>query len=471
MDKSLEIIEWPLSRPPFSVQEEAIKRVGQKRGYLWALEQGLGKTDVTLADFWTRFDAGLNKSFIIVCPNSLKLNWLREMRLHQYPFDVEVWPNVKNFEAKSGQGLIINYEATRGKGFAFLDNLIDDKDVYIAFDESTALMTPKSQQHINGVWLADKCSTIRCLAGRPNPNGPHDFWGQLRAIRANIGTFWQFRGAYTSRGGYKGKQVIGIKNESRLVERLAPYVFSAKKADWAKDLPPKMPPQQQHVELGPEQQEAYMSMAKHLYADIEAGRIKVNQRVNSIQKLQQISAGFMIDGMGESHRLVPNLKNPKIQLLKDITENLQTKVLIFGFYQESMKILTECFPDAARLLGNKWMSPEEVEREKQRFNEDDDVKFALIQQSAHKWGHTLLGTEARPCDTSIFFENVYSLLTRSQCEDRNHRWGATAGRIWYHDLIASPIDLHAVERLATKEQLSDGLIYTLKEFVNESQSR
>ena len=55
----------------------------------------------------------------------------------------------------------------------------------------------------------------------------------------------------------------------------------------------------------------------------------------------------------------------------------------------------------------------------------------LLQAEAGKYGHTLVGTPDDPCATMIFFENSYSLDTRSQLEDRIHRMGAVAESCLY----------------------------------------
>ena len=65
----------------------------------------------------------------------------------------------------------------------------------------------------------------------------------------------------------------------------------------------------------------------------------------------------------------------------------------------------------------------------------------LLQADAGKYGHTLVGTPDDPCGTMLFFENTYSLDTRSQIEDRIHRMGAVAESCLYVDLSGSDLDV------------------------------
>ena len=67
-------------------------------------------------------------------------------------------------------------------------------------------------------------------------------------------------------------------------------------------------------------------------------------------------------------------------------------------------------------------------------------RIMLLQAEAGKYGHTLIGTPDDPCCTMIFFENSYSLDTRSQIEDRIHRMGATGESCLYVDLSGSEYD-------------------------------
>jgi len=93
-----------------------------------------------------------------------------------------------------------------------------------------------------------------------------------------------------------------------------------------------------------------------------------------------------------------------------------------------------------------------AQAEKQRF-EDPDCRVILLQADAGKYGHTLVGTEDDPCGTMLFFENTYSLDTRSQIEDRIHRMGTVAESCLYVDLSGSDIDERIARALQRKEAM------------------
>jgi hypothetical protein len=76
----------------------------------------------------------------------------------------------------------------------------------------------------------------------------------------------------------------------------------------------------------------------------------------------------------------------------------------------------------------------------------------------------LLGGEAARdhCSTMIFFENSYSLDTRTQVEDRIHRRGQRGENVLYIDLAGTELDRRVVRALQKKEDLYEAVFSKLK---------
>ena len=87
------------------------------------------------------------------------------------------------------------------------------------------------------------------------------------------------------------------------------------------------------------------------------------------------------------------------------------------------------------------------------FNNNNTVRYLIAQTSTAKEGLTLLGLETNPCHTTIFVENTYSLINRTQAEDRNHRHGQVADQVSYYDLVGSKIESRIIKALQTKKDL------------------
>jgi hypothetical protein len=110
------------------------------------------------------------------------------------------------------------------------------------------------------------------------------------------------------------------------------------------------------------------------------------------------------------------------------------------------------------------MKTHEIEEQKNAFQADPSCRVILLQAAAGKYGHTLLGGSDRDdhCSTTIFFENSYSLDTRSQLEDRSHRHGQTANSVLYLDLYATSMDKKVVKALQRKQSIFEAIFKHIK---------
>ncbi len=471
-DMAIDKVTWPLKSSPFGVQAYALFRSGStgsntrhKNGYCFYLEQGLGKTKTTLADFANMYNQGVYNCMVVVTVNSMKLTWKAEMEEEDYPFDIHVWPKIKEFPRKhDGQIIIMNYEALFRRGGDLLFSWMRRGRAYLAFDESTALMNHNSSQSKAGVRLAAMAPGVRMLAGKPNPNGPHNLWPQLKAVGAPVGLFAAFKNRFCIEGGYQGRDIVGQKNVEQLTEILLPRAIFADKTTWAPTLPEKVYAKL-HCDMSDEQKKAYRTMARDLYAEVSGGVVEIDRTLHRSMKLQQISSGFLYDEDRNVHRIGKG-EPAKLTLVKDFLSGASGKTLIFAHYDATLKLLLEAFPDAPFALSKSQMTDEELERNKARFNSDDCMQPFIASSSVLKFGHTLIGTPTNPCRSVLFVENTYSLLTRAQAEDRSHRWGATADAITYYDVVCSTIDKIMIDALRRREELSTALLEALRSDVD-----
>lgn len=475
-DMAIDTVPWPLKSKPFGVQAYALQRAGSPspshdtrplRGFGFYLEQGLGKTKTTLADFWNIYSIGKADCLVVVTVNSMKATWKREMEDENYPFDIHVWPDLKRLPSKTkGQVVIINYEALFRRGGSMLFDWMRRGNPYLAFDESTALMNHASRQSKAGVNLSTIAIFTRMLAGKPNPMGPQNLWAQLKALGAPCGNFFAFRNTFCVMGGYQARKVTGQKNIERLVTLMKPRTFFADKLTWAPTLPDKKNAELV-CEMSGAQKRAYKTMADELYAEVDRGEVvEIDHTLHKSMKLQQIASGFLYGENRKVHKIGKGV-SAKLELVQDFIANATGKTIIFAHFEPTVRMLMEAFPDAPYALSKQKMSDAELEANKARFNSDDCDQPFIASSSVLKFGHTLIGTPTNPCQSVIFYENTYSLLTRSQAEDRPHRWGASADIITYYDLICSPVDKDMVRALRNRENLAQALLRSLRGFVDD----
>jgi hypothetical protein len=360
----------------------------------------------------------------------------------------------------------MNYEAARtDKGREALEEFMR-WDTYLALDESVKLKsrTAKQTQAIVGKehklypkrGIESYAKVVRILSGKPMSQGPHDLWAQLKAIRAtgDISYFgWQAR--FCQMGGWENRQVVGTLNEDLLQQILAPVSFQAKKKDWLQGLPEKTYTTRRH-QLGPHLQRHYQEMEEDFLTYLQTEeRVSAEVAVAKWEKCSQIQCGFIIDEEGDPIEIVPPHQNPRLQLLQELVDDeVVSKAVVVYRHRWVGQLLTSWLklPDGyAWIRGG--MDPDEIAAEKKHF--DGRARIMFLQAEAGKYGHTLIGTPEAPCATMIFFENSYSLDTRSQLEDRIHRMGATSESCLYVDLAGSEVDARIARALQRKQHMFD----------------
>ena len=459
------------------VQIAALDFARGKRGVGFFIEQGCGKTLIALAEFDFNRHRGLADRMIVVCPNTFKQGWVDETEKHGFQLAEHVFRSSKKVDAgiflarqhNLPPVLIVNYEAIRMPPvLAALCKWASAGRTYLAIDESIQIKGHRSAQTRAIHKLAPLCSWVRLLTGRPQTQGPHDLWGQLRAIGLLEGrNFFAFRGAFCVMGGWQMKEVVKAKNEHALADLMAPWVFQAKKKDWLPDLPRKDATIRDYT-MSTEQLRQYKSMEEEFLLWVENAYVTVDVAIAKYEKLAQIQTGFIYDETGQVHELVRPSENPRVNLLKQLLEDeVEGKVCVVYRHRPVYEMLLRALADYDCAWIRGAMKPDEVEEQKARFNTDPNCRVILLQAEASKYGHTLLGGPGDDdrCRTMIFFENSYSADTRDQVEDRIHRRGQTGEYVSYIDLSGSDLDRRIVKALQRKDKLYQSVFSNLKEAV------
>jgi SNF2 family DNA or RNA helicase len=457
------------------VQIAALDFARDKRGVGWFLEQGLGKTLCALAEFSWCHQMDEADRMVVVCPNTFKQGWVDEAEKHGFRFNLHVFRSSKKqaaavFLARKHHAqpptLIINYEALRmPEVLKAVAAWAGQGKTYFVIDESIQIKSNKSAQTKAVLKLTPLCTFVRILTGRPQTQGPHDLWGQLRAIGLfEFTNYYAFRGQFCVMGGWQNKEVIRAKNETQLAALMAPAVFQAKKKDWLPELPRKDSTIRDYA-MSDEQLRQYQSMEEQFLLYIENNVVTVDVAIAKYEKLAQIQTGFIYDERGCIHELVRPPENPRLNLLLDLLEEEVAGKCCVVYRHKAVFDLLYLYgglDSPAYIKGG--MKPDDVEKQKTRFNTDPDCRVILLQAEASKYGHTLLGGPGPDdlCRTMIFFENSYSADTRDQIEDRIHRRGQTGESVLYIDLSGSDLDRRIVKALQRKDALYRSVFKNLR---------
>lgn len=246
-------------------QIEGIRHLARRKSFLLADDMGLGKSLQALTVFAIDVYRGWVSTCLVVCPVTLKGNWADEIeKFTRMPSvtlegdEVERNKQILQFMAIQGPKiLIVNYEQVIAHRAA-LDAL--NFDVAI-FDEAHFLKNPTAKRTEACLDVYSRRSFM--LTGTPMLNHVNELWCILHRIDPRrFGNYYSFVNRYCVFGGYKGKQIIGVKNEAELTEILNSYMLRRLKKD-VLDLP-EVQITERRVNLSPEQQVLYDQVVENM---------------------------------------------------------------------------------------------------------------------------------------------------------------------------------------------------------------
>lgn len=242
----------------YSHQVDGVRELAKRKSFLLADDMGLGKSLQAITIFGVDLIRGWATTCIIICPVTLKSNWYDEFnKFTRIPVTVLDGTPVKRnkqlneFAATDGpRVLIVNYEQvanhqTQLQAMNF--------DVGI-FDEAHYLKNPKAKRTKSCMGL--KFNRTFLLTGTPMLNQVNELWPLLHMISPReFPNYWKFVNRFCVFGGWEGKQIIGVKNEKELTEKLQTYMVRRLKKD-VLDLP-EIQIIERRVDLMPEQRKIY----------------------------------------------------------------------------------------------------------------------------------------------------------------------------------------------------------------------
>ena len=447
---------------PWAVQIEAMRRAAGRARYGQFLEQGLGKTPLTLNDYVEFQDCDL---CVVLAPSSFVADW--PLAPAEWGLDflrTGTWHH-DDMPFNWDSGLFsISHETLRNSQRARDDlaKLVRDRSCFFVFDEATGIKNPQSKLAkyiIDGP--AKYAKRTRLLDGTPQVQNVMDWYAKLKALgEINRFTRVGFRNRFAKMGGFMGRQIVGSSNDEELARIIDGCAFRALKADWRKDLPPQIEVPV-HLEMTDNQRKHYQTMMEELYAivgDREPEEITVDMVLTQRIKLQQI-ASCMLMKDDRAFWLEEPGSNPKLKASLDVMNTGHGKTIVSYFFDASGRMLIDQYKKAG--LNPAWitggMRAEDIVAQKARFNNDSSCRVIVGQIDQTSRGHTLLGQKGKDrCYRLFMYETSLSLMHVKQLYDRNHRGeqDEPCSIFWP---FCSPIDQLNFEILTGKRQRADAM--------------
>ncbi len=390
--------------------------LARRRAFL-ADEQGLGKTIEAIA----AIEADGAYPAVVVCPASLKLNWLRELRR---------WLPHRSVHALTGQAggdapreaavTVVNYDivaARLGQLSALAPRaLVLDESHYC---KNAAAKRTQAVQRLAAAVADD--GLVLALTGTPVTNRPAELISQLR-ILGRLGEFGS--------GAKFGERFRGADAHMRLHWHLRARCFVRRlKADVLPQLPAKT---RSVVPVELDNEAEYRLAERDVVAWLQSQPLDLRELDAKVaaalraERLVRLNALKLLAARGKLHAA--------LTWVHDFCSSGE-RLVLFAHHREIQRALLEHFPRALHILGSD--SPGARERALDAFQEPDCPDNQLIVCSIEVAGQGLTLTRS---SNVAFLELDWTPAKHDQAEDRCHRIGQRDAVNAYYLLAAETVD-------------------------------
>ncbi|WP_242393250.1 DEAD/DEAH box helicase [Anaeromyxobacter oryzisoli] len=331
-----------LRLPLYPYQVEGVAFLASRGRALLADEMGLGKTAQAIAAMAVLARRGEVRRTLVVCPTSLKHQWLRELRQFAdlAPEEVVVVSGGREERraryADPPRVLVTSYELARADERELLDLAPD----LLVLDEAQRIKNWRTRTASVVKRIPSRFAFV--LTGTPLENRLDDLYSLMQVVDPHLfGPLWRFNEEFTTLDP-SGKPA-GYRNLDRLRSRIAPVVLRRRKEEVLADLPERLV-SRLVVPLSPEQRE--------IHDDAEAGAARLlsvlrkrpltpaeEQRLmRAFQRMRMAcDAAALVDGDTPGAPKLDELE----RLLEEICVEEGRKVVVFSEWEKMQAMAAE----------------------------------------------------------------------------------------------------------------------------------
>lgn len=427
-----------IKRELFQFQKEGVAFIHSRKGRaLIGSEMGLGKTIQALA--YLQLHPELRPA-IVVCPASLKLNWVKEIQLTMTEKkDTQILTG-KTPSRISGDIVIINYDILKH----WVESLLKIKPKIIIADEIHFIKSNSAKRTKAMKDLAKPVPHFIALSGTPIVNRPIEIYNAVTIVNPRVlPKFIDFAKRYCGavHNGF-GWEMKGATNSEELHKLLTSTVMIRhKKSDVLKDLPDKT---RSFVPIVLDNQEEYTSIEddvigylKEVKGDDAADRASNAEIIVRIEQLKQAAARGKLESA--------------IEWIDNFLESGE-KLVVFATHKFVIDRLIEAFKKVAvKIDGSTSM----VDRDKAvvRFQTDPSCLLMVGNTKAAGVGYTFTAAS-----NVAVLELPWTSGDLVQAEDRCHRIGQKDAVNVYLLLAQGTIDEKIAYMLDSKTKVLDAVL-------------
>lgn len=459
--KQLDFIKSNVEFYPHQV--EGVRQLARMNSFLLADEMGLGKSLQALTVAAVDFQMGYATRFLVVAPASLKGNWQEEIAEHT-KFKAVLLDGtpkqrrriIEDFKDSDNHALIVNYEQV----IPHLAELNECEFDIAVYDEAHMMKNPTAKRTKASQGLRAKRHFL--LTGSPMLGHVNDLWSLLYRIDGGMEKYYHFMNRYAVFGGYKDKQIVGVKNRDELYERLQKVMVRRLKSE-VLDLPEK-----QHVtirlDLSPLQRRLYKDIVDEMKLaapdPLSASPMEIENALTKFLRLKQVcgTPAAMKFEDGTQYKDESSKLDRAEEMIDEIVNELGEHVVVFTQFRDVQRCLVDRLNKRnikSYQLHGDIPNAERVPKVTEWKKGPAAPMVAMLQVA----GVGLNMTAARK---AIFLDKLFVPKLNEQAEDRIHRIGqSTTQPVQIYQLVMRKTIEQRVETiLKTKKQLFDDVVET-----------
>lgn len=453
-------MQYPFRTTPFPHQQEEFhhSRSLAVRALFW--EQGTGKSKEVIDETSWLAMHGEVDGWLIIAPNGVHRNWVVEeipthmpevllervamhwysgdqhhTRAHQAAVDrvLRHTPGELAVLAMSYDSLMTEHGRQTARAF------LTSRRCMYSLDESRRVKSPTAKRTKRVLASGIYAPYRRILNGTPVANGPFDIYSQILFLDPD---FWDRHGV-SSFAGFKtmfanfkpikvaGGRIITVVESYKNLDLLSKWlseISSRKTKEEVLDLPPKLFTRRS-FEMTEVQRKIYNELRDDFITFLDSGdEVTAPLAITRLLRMQQVTCGYLPpDASGVLVDISD--KNPRLELLKELCEDLPHKAIIWARFRRDIDKITEHLGEkAVRYDGGT--TDEQRADAIERFQRGDAQFFVGNAQAAGE------GLTLHAAQTVIYYSQDYNLGNRLQSEDRAHRIGQKHP-VNYIDIVAS----------------------------------
>jgi len=429
-------VPYDKDKPGDKAQLKCLQRAYEHyRGFGIFFQQRVGKTRVAIDFIGLKINEGF-KRVLIVSPVCAQSGWKEQIKEYLGNTGTQIKLGVAKISSHTlpkpttAQAIILltTYDKLT---LGYKDYLKWNPEI-IVWDEAHLLKNRNSRRSKVAFYLRRKAQCALGLTGTPYSNRQYsDVFGIFRAINPDLfGTKWKdFENAYCEKGGYMGYEVIGYKNEDKILEKVDANSMRVLRKSVMSE--PETEDIRVVVELTTEERRLYTQMQKNCVLMLEGEpRVTADMVTTQRLKLQQMTSGHVKDDEGK----IVRVGNSKLEYTKDLIKTMleesdDTRIIIVCKYIADIDILQTTFK-VPYIMGST--APKAREEEVAAWQKGIEIehRILIIQEQCMS-----MGVDLSAANHMIFFSWGEDSITHSQVKDRLMGRNQKADVVHYHYMI------------------------------------